>query len=255
MEPRISPSQVGFGPERLERLERMVHRRHFWLQGRSALVLSLLGRAQARSMRVVLDLGGGNGTAAAELERRGFRVTTVDLLADGLARARRLDPEASLLQADARALPLADGAADLLLALDLLEHVPETPLLTELARVLRPGGRVLLTVPAFPGLWSHRDEAAGHLRRYSRKSLRQALSRAGFEVETLRFYQWALFPAVAASRLLARRRPRVTEMEEAPAPWLNRLLAAVNLFEVRLGAWIPWPWGSSLAVLCRRGAP
>ncbi len=243
----------GFAPARLRRLEAMAERRHFWLAGRFELVLGLL-RQVAPEAPLVVDLGAGTGAGAAALEARGFRPLGLDLLPAGLAAARGRRPGAKLVQADVRQLPFANGSIAMVLALDLLEHLEEGPFLAELARVLAPGGAAILSVPALPALWSHRDVAAGHLRRYGRPTLRRALAAAGLEVEVLRFYQFALLPAVAAARLLGRWGSGPAALEERPGRLVNRLLTALNLAEVRLGRHVPWPWGSSLAAVVRKGA-
>src|SRR5262249_49510336 len=93
-----------------------------------------------------------------------------------IARERGID----VLRADARELPLGTGSMDLVTAFDVLEHIEEDYLATaEIARVLRPGGTVLIAVPADMALWSAHDEAVGHVRRYSRASLTAAITKGG----------------------------------------------------------------------------
>jgi SAM-dependent methyltransferase len=243
---------VGFDPERLAKI-RDLERWHFWFAGRRDLVRGLLARHLEPAPQRLLDVGCGTGHLARELLAAGHHVTAVDFLPEALAAARADAPGVGLLRADAGRLPLGAGAFDAVTMLDVLEHVDDAAALAELRRVLRPGGLLVLTVPAFPWLWSHRDQAAGHRRRYTRGSLRAALGAAGFAPLELGAYQCALFPAVVASRLLGRRGPRLRDAEERPPALLNAALTWINRREAALGPG-RLPFGSSLAAACRRSA-
>jgi SAM-dependent methyltransferase len=111
--------------------------------------------------------------------------------------------------ADAEALPIASESVGVVLALDLLEHIEDdAAACREFARVLRPEGLLLVTVPACPWLWSEHDEALDHLRRYRASRLRRVLAGAGFRVERLSPVITTLLLPVAALRLLQRLLPR-----------------------------------------------
>jgi hypothetical protein len=105
-----------------------------------------------------------------------------------------------------------------------------------------------------PSLWSYRDEAAGHLRRYTRRRLKSLLLEADLEPEQIRFFQFFLLPLVVGSRLLGRHGPRMRDFEDLPPAGLNWILTRVNTVEARLGQIVPWPGGSSLVAVCRRQA-
>lgn len=248
--PAAAAARQGFDGARLARI-RELESWHFWFVGRRALVRGLLARHLGPAPQRLLDVGCGTGHLARELLAAGHRVAAVDLLPEALAAARADAPGVGLLRADAGRLPLAAGGFDAVTALDVLEHVDDAAALAELRRVVRPGGLLVLTVPAAPWLWSHRDEAAGHRRRYTRKRLEAALARAGFAPLELGAYQCALFPAVAASRLLGRRGPRLRDAEERPPALVNAALAWLNRGEAALGPG-RLPFGSSLAAACRR---
>jgi ubiquinone/menaquinone biosynthesis C-methylase UbiE len=246
-----TPSTTSFGCDRLEKLTAL-ESWHFWFAGRRALVGALLDRHATDDARVVLDVGCGSGATASALASRGHVVVGLDRRDEGIRATRRLLPSAVFLQGDAEAIPLEGESVSIALLLDVLEHVDDAAALAELARVLEPRGVAILTVPAAPWLWSRRDAAAGHRRRYTRASLERAIARAGLELAELRYYQFALFPILALTRLAARRRPGASEAEERPGRALNALLTRVNLAEVRLGERVRYPWGSSLAVVCRK---
>jgi SAM-dependent methyltransferase len=244
----------GLPPERLARIGEL-EGWHFWFAGRRVLVERLLERSVPPG-EPVLDVGCGTGSMVRSLGERGYRVAGLDLVLPRLhvSGDGRL-PAARLMQGSATAVPVRDASVSGVLLLDVLEHVDDRAALLEVSRVLRPGGAAVITVPAMPFLWSHRDVAAGHLRRYTRASLVRAVREAGLRLEELRFYQFLLFPLVLASRLLGRR----PESEEHPPPRLNRALSAVARAEARWGDRVRWPWGSSLVAVARKprreGAP
>ena len=241
----------SFTPARLERILRM-ERTHFWFIARRRLVERLLRRSGAPPGAAVLDTGVGGGLFCERLAAAGYRMTALDFLPAGLQRLQREAPAVGLVQSSAESIALSSASFDAALALDVLEHIDDIAAARELFRVLRPGGALLVTVPAFPFLWSYRDTAAGHRRRYRRRALRQLLSSAGFTVETTGYYQCLLFPLAILSRWAGRRTAAARDLEDTPPGPLNRLFCAFSLAEVYLGSVLPWPYGSSLFAVARR---
>jgi SAM-dependent methyltransferase len=151
----------------------------------------LLGEARPRER--VLDLGCGAGRFVAALRDAGADPVGVEVAEAALVRARRNVPGADLrLVAPDGSLPLGHGEVDLVWCSEVLEHVPDTlAFLTEIRRVLRPGGRLLLTVPdhgrfkrtllALAHYDAHYDPLGQHVRFYTRRSLTRALQATGFE--------------------------------------------------------------------------
>jgi SAM-dependent methyltransferase len=243
----------GFSLLRLERLAQL-ERWHFWFTGRRLLVDSLLTArvAPAQTPGLLLDLGCGTGFELRRLGHLGYEVVGLDLRPEGLVATRASDRQIPLLQARAPVLPLADGSLGGVLLLDVAEHLESVPLLAELRRALRPGGFGILTVPALPWLWSYRDEAAGHLRRYTRDQLLAALEQAGFRVERVAYFQFLLLPLVMVTRLLGRRGPALRDLEERPLPVLNSALAVISRLDAAVASRVSWPWGSSLVAVFRK---
>ena len=133
-----------------------------------------------------LDLGCGDGRLTAELDAR--ELTAADVSAVALERAARRLPHARVveLEPDA-ALPLADNSFDLVLCAETIEHVRDVQLfLSEVRRVLRPRGRLALTTPAARPLERPTHPLSPHLRRFTRRSLRDVLDELGFDVRSLR---------------------------------------------------------------------
>ena len=132
-----------------------------------------------------LDVGCGDGRLTSELDAA--VLTAADVSAVALERARARLPGAAIVELDPDApFPLDDSAFDLVLCAETIEHVRDVQLfLSELRRVLRPGGELALTTPAAPLLAPPEDPLSPHLRRFTRRSLRRVLGELGFEVRSL----------------------------------------------------------------------
>ena len=241
----------SFSLERLEKLAEM-EQRHFWFVGRRRLLDQLISRYVRSGQTELLDVGCGTGSMLQALLGRGFRTYGADQRPEGLVQAIRSNRSLSLAQATATSLPFKGNQFDVVLALDLIEHVDDRTCLQEISRVLGPGGRLLVTVPAFDWLWSFRDEAAGHRRRYSRNQLVARLNEAGFVLEHTAYFNFLLFPLVLSSRLLGRRQRGFRDLEDEPLGFMNTLLTQVIKLETWLGKLIKWPVGSTIAAVCRK---
>lgn len=221
---------------------------HFWFRARDQLFDDLIGQVRGAT---VVDAGCGTGSFAARIAAHGARVVAVDPHLPS-----ETQPYPHFVSGSAEHLPLSDGTCDVVLARDVLEHVDDRAAVAEFRRVLRVGGRVIVAVPAWPSLWSHRDVQAEHLRRYRRRQLVSLLQDGGFVVAHLRGYQFLLLPAFVVSRLVTRRTPHdQLRREERVHPILNRALHALNTLEVAAGGrrWLRPPTGSSyVAVGIRR---
>jgi SAM-dependent methyltransferase len=140
-----------------------------------------LGRLQS-----ALDVGCGDGRLSAALDAA--ELTAADVSAVALERARRRLPGARLVELEPDApLPLGDSGFDLVLCAETIEHVRDVQLfLSEIRRVLRPGGTLALTTPAYLSLGPRPDPLSPHLRQFTRRSLSRVLDELGFEVESVR---------------------------------------------------------------------
>jgi SAM-dependent methyltransferase len=167
----------------LERLYVDHSREHFIDVWTRRAILERIGTLPADA--VVADLGCSSGHLLRDLRRArpNAQLIGVDLIGSGLRNAHRSIPDAYLLQADVCDLPLGDASVDAAVSANLLEHVPDDArALAELARVLRPGARAVLVVPASPGTYDYYDRFLGHMRRYARGELAAKARRAGLEV-------------------------------------------------------------------------
>jgi SAM-dependent methyltransferase len=217
------------------------HGDYWWYAARNDLLRAGLGEWLGDPARV-LDVGSADGPSARWLPQQG-RVA-VDLDVRGLVAGR--DACASAL-----ALPFRDATFDVVAAFDVIEHCdPEARAVAELARVLRPGGRLLVSVPAYQWAWSDHDVRAGHHRRYTRRRLVAALEREGLEVRRATHAFALVFPMFVVERAVRRLRPPApgTSRLPQPAPWVDRLLRTLCRLETRLLARRDLPFGSSVVV-------
>ncbi len=171
--------------------------KHWWYKERRVLLDRELARLGTPG--TALDIGAAGGGNTRVLKARGWRPLAVEYGEDGaeVAQERGLD----VMRADARYLPVRDGAMDLVTAFDVLEHIEEDHIaVEEIFRVLRPGGTLLVAVPCDMKLWSQHDEAVGHVRRYTRESLSTVVEKAGFEIQSLWSWNVLLRPIAAWRR-------------------------------------------------------
>jgi SAM-dependent methyltransferase len=249
-----SPAQPGDRPGRggspsLERPE------YWWYRARAELLRVALERYVGAPARI-LDVGSADGPSVAWLRGRAAMCVSLDLDPRGL---RAPDGVCgSVLQ-----LPFADGAFDVVTAFDVVEHCePERRVLEELRRVLAPGGRLLLSVPAYQWAWSDHDVANGHRRRYTRGRAVAAVEGVGLVVERATYAFAGVFPLFAAERLLRRARRRVTgHGPDGPAdvvgvpevsPAVERVLLGLTRIDERLLRRRDLPVGSSVLVAAVR---
>jgi SAM-dependent methyltransferase len=235
--------------ELMERLEDG----HFWFVGKRLLLRALLREREPRGR--LLDLGCGLGGVLADFEAE-LRWFGTDRSPFALRLSRRRTG-AGLARADLLAPPFRAGSFDTVVALDVIEHLPDdVAFLRRAGELLAPGARLVVATPAFPALWSQHDVAFQHYRRYTATTLRDAVVAAGLRPERVTYLHAAIFPVALAWRLASRRlglgrfAPK-TDFWPLPA-WLNRLVASVYPLE----AW--WlrrhdlPFGVSVACIARR---
>jgi len=245
----------GFTSDRLQWLMNM-EQHHFWFAGRRDLINGLLAEHLTDPTRAAIaDIGSGGGYYCQTLAAQGYCMTAVDFLPEGLLRLSRQVPQIRTVQSTATQLALRDASLDCVLALDVLEHLDDDAAAAgELSRVLRSNGLLIATVPAFSWLWSFRDEAAGHRRRYHRTPFQRLLRNAGFTIERTGYYNFFLLPLAVASRWAGRVVNTTRDFEDMPPPFLNSLFRSINRTEARWSQSTQWPFGSSLFAVARKPA-
>lgn len=227
---------------------RDLYERHWWWRARERYILDALQRAAPPGgWRRILDIGCGDGLFFNRLTELG-EVEGVDPAAHAGSR-----------WADRIHTAPFDASFDpgrrysLILFLDVLEHLDRPEEAVRAAtRLLDEGGAILITVPAFPQLWTRHDDLNRHRIRYTTRTLTALVNSAGLEALDARY----LFQSLAAAKLIIRARERIISGEprapRVPGSLLNRGLELACAWEARILGPIRPPFGSSLMMLARR---
>jgi SAM-dependent methyltransferase len=230
---------------------------HWWYVGRRKLFARLILQMGLSPGEPVLDVGTSAGTNLRMLRDIGFdNVTGLDFSEDAIRHCAEKGL-GTVRQGDITAMPFPDASFSLVIASDIIEHVDDdAQALAEIARVLRPGAKTLITVPAFPSLWGFQDEVSSHKRRYRMDQLMARISAAGLEPGQHFHFNYLLFgPIWLARQIMKRLRHSYRSESEINTPLANRVLSAIFNFDVLTAPHLPSPWGVSiLAVAGKPGA-
>lgn len=211
--------------------------RHPWWLARADLVVALLESLRILPPTSILEAGCGWGTNLEVLEAAGYQMTGLDISRRALERLDR--DHRQLIEADlSQGLPDSLPAYDCVLALDVIEHIDDDCYaMRELGRLLNPRGRIIVSVPALPELYSEFDEVQGHRRRYTAQSLRKCLEGAGLIVEDILWWgKWMVQP-LRARKARRRSRPGDTNVDVYrrylalppwPGPWAMRIMFRID---------------------------
>lgn len=226
---------------------------HWWFVGRRHFIREFIESAAGHDASI-LDVGCASGQLILELRSSGYeRVTGIDISPNAIAASRRCGLGDTHVM-DAQRTTFPDESFDIIAASDVLEHLTDAPgAVREWRRLLRPGGTLIVMVPAFAFLWSQHDEANQHVQRFTRPGLVRLLSSNGLAVKWSSYWNLVLFFPAAVVRLLERLRPKrgrsaVGDLSSAPH-WINSLLVALLRLENRLLLrGVRYPVGLSVAV-------
>jgi len=224
--------------------------RHWWYRARRDILERLIAtRVRPPEGARILEIGCGTGHNLDMLGRFG----TVDAVEMDDA-ARDVASERLGRPAKMATLPelhdVERGAYDLVALLDVLEHVADDRAsLVSIAERLRPGGKLLLTVPAHPWMWSAHDVVNHHKRRYTKKGFREVIERAGLKVELLSYFNSLLFPLAVAARLAGRLTGKEDSDDKLPPEPVNKALEFMFGLERYAIGRVPLPPGVSLVAI------
>lgn len=238
-------------PDEYDNLVR-VEQRHWFYTGKRTIARWAIEKFGSKAKTPSLfDCGAGTGSFAAEMTST-HRVSVMDDHAESLDLLRQKFPVDQVIEGSASAMPLADESADIVTLLDVLEHVEDdVATVGEIHRVLKPGGILVLTVPAMMQLWSNWDEVLHHFRRYHRGPLQELFSSERWEIEHIKYVNTVVFPLVWAARRFRGPNDSTESEEYIPPEWINSLLRWIFV-KTAVTRWWPAPFGVGLLLVARR---
>ena len=230
---------------------------HWWFLGRRRILETILRREMPSSLaREILSVGCGPAEGLGWLLPFAGQEGMVTGLDVDSAHGADLPHRVKFVAGTLAAVPFATASFDVVLALDVLEHMEDDlTALQEAIRMVKADGLLIITVPALPFLWGRQDIVSGHWRRYTRKSLASLLQRAGLTQCKISYFNTLLFPVVSAIRAVRRLlgtadRPRSDFADNRPG-MLNNALCWLFSLERYLVFRMPMPVGISLLATCR----
>ncbi len=235
-----------------------IEENYWWFQARRDMVFRLVQDLQLPRNAAILEIGCSGGPLLQRLRSTGYTdLTGIDVSEVGIAVAQQRGiPNVSCM--DGANLTFPDASFDLVVASDVLEHIEdEAQALREWTRVLKPGGKLLVFVPAFQILWGKHDEINHHFRRYTAAQLSASMRSAGLQVRRHSYWNISLFFPTAAIRLLKRIMPKDNKRTEddlfAAPPLVNNFLINLIKAENRVLQTINAPVGVSVFALAAKG--
>ena len=230
----------------------------FWVRSRNRLFKRMIHDHMAPGAKTrFLEIGCGNGQFIRQIvENENLEITGSEIYLKGLLYAKKSLPDVDFIQFDVTT-GLIGEQFDLIAALDVLEHIEnDGAALSNIERMLRKGGRVIIAVPQYKFLWSRLDEILKHKRRYSKRDLIAKLREKGFDVSFCTSFVFVLFPLMFFSRMFDRGRRKSQPEEELLekkvkfSPTVNRMfdrLMRIDEWLIRLG--FALPFGGTLVVV------
>jgi SAM-dependent methyltransferase len=228
---------------------------HWWYRARRDILSDYLTRyAGLPKDARILEIGCGTGHNLPMLARF------------GAVEAIEIDPAARKVASERLGRPVGDaplpelpgverGAYDLVAVLDVVEHIEnDVAALRAMATLLRPGGKILIAVPAHQWMWSAHDVVNHHHRRYSKRTLTAAIERAGLRAERMRWFNSLLFPLAAAARVAGKLTGRDDSDDSPPPAPVNALFERVFRLERHLVGRVPMTPGVSIVTLASPGS-
>jgi len=229
----------------------------YWFIHRNACITTLIHRFRPHG--TFFDIGGGNGFVCQAIQKMGVDTALVEPDPNGSRHAfeRGLKPVISASLGDAGFLPASMDAVGLF---DVLEHIEDDQaFLNEMARLIKPGGQLFITVPAYQALWSIDDASAGHFRRYQLKTLCQRLKSAGFKIDFATYIFFLLPLPVFFLRTLPSRWGWRKKIDLDSQSTRNEYVSDSRLVNTIFGLELFWlrrlirlPFGGSCLVAARR---
>jgi SAM-dependent methyltransferase len=238
----------------------IVEDKHWWFIGRRRLLLRVLNRfvGKSKGRPKILDIGCGTGTMLRYLSRYGdAQGADAD---EEAVRFCRLRSAGNITQLTGASLPFPDSSFEVVTMLDVLEHIDDdVAALEEVWRILRSGGTFIVTVPAYQFLWGAQDVISHHKRRYRAAQLKSRLEASNLDIKKISYFNFLLFPFIAAIRLLRRPALNARGMRELKSDFtmtkpgrLNQILSFLFSVESLLINRINFPFGVSILAVAEK---
>lgn len=225
---------------------------NWWFVSRRKAILSLLEGTDKHAR--ILDIGCAGGPLLNELKQQGYdNAAGADFSAEAVAKCKSRGLQA--FQMDAQALEFEPNSFDILIASDSLEHLEkDEQALASWYKILKPGGRIIVFVPAYMFLWSDQDIVNYHFRRYTKSDLLEKMSKAGFTIKKKGYWNFAVFFPTAVFRILQRIKNKISPAKVAKdqlsgfGGFSNKILMNWMKLENKIFKAAPFPCGVSVYI-------
>lgn len=229
-------------------VEAQVEEYHWWFLGRRKLFRNIIDGFRLSPGAKILDIGTSTGTNLRMLRDAGYvNVLGLDMHDEAIRWCS--DKGLGIVEkGDICNIPYINDSYDLVLATDIIEHVDEDELaLREISRILKPGGRALLTVPAFRSLWGLQDEVSQHKRRYRQAELIEKINKSGLFVEECFYFNYLLFvPIWLIRQIIWLFHIDLKSENQLNSSAINYVLKYIFMFDVTTARKLRLPFGVSL---------
>ncbi|MHB8262021.1 MAG: class I SAM-dependent methyltransferase [Bacteroidia bacterium] len=223
---------------------------NWWFIARRRTILNSLKNKDKKA--TILDIGCAGGPLLNELKNQGFEnVKGADFSEEAVAKCKQRGLQA--YQMDAHNLQFEPNSFDVLVASDSLEHLEfDEKALKNWFSILKPGGKLMIFVPAYMFLWSEHDTVNHHFRRYTRTELIHKLHRAGFKVKRSGYWNFAMLFPTSVFRILQKTKNLISPTKkpkdqlESFNPFINKILISWLNIENRIFKSLPFPCGVSV---------
>jgi len=213
---------------------------------------------------VVLEIGSSSGYLLRDIKKGFPEIFLIgsDCIPESLEKIAKYHPDIPLIQFDLVNCPLPDNSVDVIIALNVLEHIEDDiTALQQIHRILKPGGNVIIEVPANPELYDFYDKQLKHFRRYSLSELSDKAEKAGFTLGPASHLGFYVYPVFWFIKQYSKKKLIQTDMEAQASvkhlihfggPIMNKILYFMMGIELHLGKVIQYPWGIRCLITLRK---